>query len=163
MARTSKAIPGTNSARLPKAPSNSPKVGTFPGRAPSSVRPRDMEGRFIPGGFGVVWDGLEAFMATPQRHKDAVNEQRKAAAEQMAADMLNYMQANAPWEDRTGMARGLLSSKVVHGDENTSTITVAHGVAYGIYLETWDGGSLAIIAPTIEEFMGKFPEYAGGK
>lgn len=67
---------------------------------------------------------------------------------QVAADSQDYMQENAPWEDRTKQAREGLEAEPFFG--TISGIVLAHGVDYGIWLEIRFGGELAIIIPTLE-------------
>lgn len=76
---------------------------------------------------------------------DAIIEKTK----DFAADLVQYAQNNAPWEDRTGAARSGLNSEVEYGDDEF-TISLGHGVDYGIWLEIRWGGRYAIIIPTIE-------------
>ena len=72
------------------------------------------------------------------------------AAKDFAADLLQYAQNNAPWEDRTGDARSGLYADV-NLDSNDLTIELGHTVDYGIWLEIRWGGRYAIIIPTIEQ------------
>lgn len=67
---------------------------------------------------------------------------------QVAADAQAYMKDNAPWDDRTGMAREGLEAEPYFGEK--SGIVLAHGVDYGIWLEVRFGGDYAIILPTLE-------------
>lgn len=69
--------------------------------------------------------------------------------ETAAAEVEAYAKANAPWEDRTGMAReGLTASVYEEGGE--IVLELAHSVDYGVYLELKDDGRYAIILPTLE-------------
>ena len=96
-----------------------------------------------------------------------------AEAEASAARMEAYARLNAPWQDQTGDARaGLVTEVAVNGA--VITITVAHSVDYGKYLElrwptgtlpaTLDGfdlelagaGKYAIIWPTMEAEIPQF-------
>ena len=60
------------------------------------------------------------------------------------------MQNNRPWTDRTGMAKLTLNTTVSKPNEDTTRITLAHGVDYGIWLELANEQNYAIIIPTIE-------------
>lgn len=60
-----------------------------------------------------------------------------------------YAKKNAPWQDHTFGARQGLYSEYENAP-GLWRITVGHGVYYGIYLETHNGGKFAIIMPTIE-------------
>lgn len=60
------------------------------------------------------------------------------------------MRSNAVWTDRTGAARSSLSTDVEHSGSK-HTITFAHGVHYGIWLEIANSGRYQVIMPTIRE------------
>lgn len=57
------------------------------------------------------------------------------------------MRGGASWTDRTGNARNSLNSKAEQRD-TVHTLTLAHGVSYGIFLETMQHGRYGIIVPT---------------
>lgn len=69
--------------------------------------------------------------------------------QQTAAE--NYMRANAPWTDRTTNARNSLyakaESEAVDTGNATHSLLLAHGVSYGIYLETMQSGRYGVIVP----------------
>lgn len=67
-----------------------------------------------------------------------------------AKDAVEHMQANAPWNDRTGMARASLNYAIDEGSVEVS-VHLTHGVYYGVYLELHFNEQYAIIAPTIQE------------
>lgn len=74
-----------------------------------------------------------------------------SVVDEIAEDMEEYAQENAPWEDRTGDAReGLHTTVIHHGFRHE--IVLSHTVDYGIWLEIRWGGELAIILPTIEHY-----------
>lgn len=76
---------------------------------------------------------------------------------EMAQEILDYAQANAPWEDRTGDARRLLDVDV--SDEGDAVIIqLYHQVDYGLWLEVIQSGRFAIIMPTLERFSGQAVE-----
>jgi hypothetical protein len=65
-----------------------------------------------------------------------------------SADFLrDYMQANAPWTDRTGDARRGLFALASHQGRSWQ-IVLGHSVHYGIYLEKYMSERFAIIEPT---------------
>ena len=65
------------------------------------------------------------------------------------ADMLrNQMKQDAPWADKTGMARRTLLVEVEQDDKKIALV-FSHGVPYGKYLELSNGGRYAIVGPTI--------------
>jgi hypothetical protein len=103
----------------------------------------------------------------------------RAVGEYVGAHMQNEARQNAPWEDRTGNARGglfyvvdgfgketeqgavekktqpqfdqnLAKDTGDGGSENKLVIVLAHAMGYGAILETGHGERYAIIMPTIE-------------
>lgn len=63
----------------------------------------------------------------------------------------NEAQKNAPWTDRTGMARRQLNGYVEdHTYRNIVRVCLAHGVDYGIWLELAHEKRFAIVQPTID-------------
>ena len=82
----------------------------------------------------------------------------RAVALRYAAEGEGYMKANAPWQDRTGVARQSLWGAV---EEGPSYIKVGygHGVEYGIYLELRSGkGRRPILEPTRDRMAPLFFE-----
>lgn len=71
-------------------------------------------------------------------------------AQDFAAELVEYAQQNAPWQDRTGEARAGLSSEVEIENE-VLNISLFHTVSYGLWLEIRWGGKYAIIIPTVEQ------------
>lgn len=61
-----------------------------------------------------------------------------------------WMKLNAPWTDDTGAARASLIA-IAANEGSAHTITVAHGVKYGIWLEVANSGRFQILAPAIRE------------
>lgn len=64
----------------------------------------------------------------------------RKACERFAEEIVPIMQANAPWEDRTGEARANLRADVVEDTVYRSKdfevgVTLSHGVSYGVFLE----------------------------
>lgn len=59
-----------------------------------------------------------------------------------------WMKLNAPWTDETGAARASLIAVAAH-EGSQRTITVAHGVHYGIWLEVANSGRFQILAPAM--------------
>lgn len=70
-------------------------------------------------------------------------------AQEWQARLTEYMQANAPWEDRTGDARDELETELDRSGLAWSFI-LHHTVEYGLWLEVRWSGRYAIIVPTIE-------------
>jgi hypothetical protein len=140
-------IPGTGGKAIPgSAPRSIPGE---PRRIPGAV-PRDIKGRFVKGGVGVSWTGLEVLMANVESRGDAVYEDQKEALERLKETVVEYAREHAPWTDQTGDARRGLKSVVVHNDrDRISTLYLGHTEQYGIWLETRWGGKFQIIMPTL--------------
>lgn len=70
-----------------------------------------------------------------------------------AKEIEGYMKRNRPWTDRTGEAKRRLGTAVDYtvGDKEI-TISLYHGVNYGISLEMKHECKYAIIKPTIQHF-----------
>lgn len=80
----------------------------------------------------------------------------------IAVEALDWAKQNAPWEDRTGMAREGLDTDVTM-EHNTIIWTLYHTVDYGQWLETIQNGRFRIIMPTLEQFAGKLANDVSGK
>lgn len=63
----------------------------------------------------------------------------KKACKEFAEEIVPIMQANAPWNDRTGNARDKLGAEYFEentGDDDLEVgVRLYHGVSYGIFLE----------------------------
>jgi hypothetical protein len=83
---------------------------------------------------------------------DKVRVAIRAVADYMAQKVQGEMRQNAPWEDRTRLARGGLFSVVEEASGDLVTIWLSHGhtVYYGVFLELAHGKKYAVIMPTIE-------------
>jgi hypothetical protein len=109
--------------------------------------------------------------ALPKRYKAALH----AIAVRWGQQVQDAARRGAPWQDRTGNARGGLffavdgldigtvtgeiipsagefntDSATVEGDENNIVIVLSHTVFYGKFLELSNGAKYAIIMSTIE-------------
>lgn len=79
-----------------------------------------------------------------------------AYADTAALKLQNHAKVNAPWTDRTGMARRQLAAGVEdHTGRNLIRIYLAQGVNYGIWLELANEKRFAIIQPTINLKSGE--------
>ena len=77
-------------------------------------------------------------------------------AADFAMEMEAYARSNAPWEDRTGDARGGLTGQVdTSAETGTLSVNLFHTVDYGVWLEIRWGGKYAIIIPTMENMGPK--------
>lgn len=137
---------------FPASPTNVPRVGDF-GHAPGGTRIQDVQGRFTKGGFGWAWEGLDGVINLPQRFEQAIGTGVANTVKDIAQEMEAYAKENAPWDDRTGDARGGLKTVVVEDAVNhTYSIFLGYSVDYGVYLETANGGQFAVVKPTVERF-----------
>lgn len=93
-------------------------------------------------GVTTLFDGIENF-------ESKTRERIEEVCLEWAVKAVEYMKANAPWQDQTGYARDGLDTRVETKD-GTIEIDLFHGVDYGIWLEIRWGGTYAIILPTIE-------------
>jgi hypothetical protein len=66
-----------------------------------------------------------------------------------------YAKENAPWTDRTTMARRELHGYVIDNDKEIG-FGVAHRVDYGVELETAHDGQYAVLRPTVDHFAEEF-------
>ena len=90
-----------------------------------------------------------------------VTDRAREVFEAGAGEVLGYAQHNAPWDDRTGMARdGLVTEVTEEGGE--IFLSLAHTVDYGQWLETIQNGRFAIIMPTLELYSAELIHRAGG-
>lgn len=137
---------------FPASPTSVPRIGDF-GHAPGGTRVQDVQGQFTKGGFGFAWEGLDAVLTLPVRFEEAINTGIATTVREVADEMTAYAKEHAPWEDRSGDARSGLKAvpvtDVLHG---SYSIFLGYDVYYGIYLETANGGALAIVRPTVERF-----------
>ena len=70
-------------------------------------------------------------------------------AEEFAKELQQYAQTQAPWNDRTGDARGGLEA-AADSEGDIIGIQLYHTVDYGIWLEVRWSGQYAVILPSIE-------------
>lgn len=75
-------------------------------------------------------------------------------ANDYSPQIADYMKQNHPWQNRTGEAERQLGSEVIEL-VNEVVIAFGHGVDYGIFLETMQGGRFAIISPALDIFAVK--------
>lgn len=103
---------------------------------------------------GFKWevDPKVAFEDLAQNYAQTIFTTGRIVAQQRAGDMVEWCQENAVWTDRTGDARRTLHADVADSPGVATTITLAHGVPYGIWLEIANQGRFAIIAPAIDHW-----------
>jgi hypothetical protein len=90
-------------------------------------------------------DGLE-------RLTDNQKEAFEKYAATKAMEIEGWMKENRKWTDRTGAAKLRLTTTSTPITDGKITITLAHGVDYGIWLELANEKNFAIIAPAIKHF-----------
>ena len=84
-----------------------------------------------------------------RQYPEKTRERIREIMEEFVDEAVEYMQANAPWEDQTGEAREGLSG-AVESLGSMESLILYHTVDYGIWLEVRWGGRYAIVTPTIE-------------
>lgn len=90
----------------------------------------------------VVRKQLEAF-------RDKMLEAIDYNVTQNAKILEAYAKANKPWKNQSGQAQQRLQGTAQQTAPAEWTITLAHGVSYGIFLELCHEAKYAIIQPTI--------------
>lgn len=106
-------------------------------------------------GFKWIVAPTDVFPQMAQKYTQSVFQAVRSLANSKAQEMEEWAKANAPWQDRTGAARAGLNATVQESGQGT-TITLAHGVDYGIWLEVANGGRYAIIAKAVDQFGPSF-------
>lgn len=96
-------------------------------------------GIFVYDGIGPVLDFMVATTALQ------VQEAMMAGKERVE----EYAKVNAPWSDRTGVARSGLTAEV-YMEQGEVVLELAHTADYGLWLELIQDGRFAIIMPTLE-------------
>jgi len=80
-----------------------------------------------------------------------------AATHAFAPRAERHMKQTATWTDRTGNARNSLTARPdIRSGGLECVIVLAHGVPYGIFLETRFSGAYAVIIPSIQELSPQF-------
>jgi hypothetical protein len=139
-------LPRTTAGGFKRPPT---KHGTF-----GMGQVRGYDGTFIKDGVGYMWSGLDNVVQRTIRRGKAIQNIPFIAMSDMAKDAQDYMQRYAPWNDRTGDARTSLQAMATSDGQGQSTMWLGHGVYYGYYLETMQGGRFAIVERTMHEFVG---------
>lgn len=99
----------------------------------------------------VDWGGTDrVVLANMTRYGERVIEAINAVADYFSAVVETEAKTGAPWTDRTSNARQTLSGFKVELAKDVVAIYLAHGMDYGIFLETMGQGKWAIILPTLE-------------
>jgi hypothetical protein len=80
------------------------------------------------------------------------------AVQNLAGPAESDLKTNAPWTDRTSVARNSLNARaeVLNTPQQTTvSLRLAHGVQYGIWLELKNAGKYAIVRPTAKVYQAK--------
>lgn len=93
-----------------------------------------------------IRDGIIAWFDGPEWDDVALKAMKEAEDR-----ILSFAKANAPWADRTGLARERLTT-YTSNDDGTIILELYHGVDYGLWLETIQSGRFATIMPTLESY-----------
>lgn len=108
--------------------------------------------------FKFIWTTPPSVMAENCRMREArFDPAVLSRLSAMSEELVSYMQANAPWTDRTKAARDGLSSNARITARGNATLTAFHTVPYGGFLETGTvhNAPYPIIKPALEAFYGK--------
>lgn len=88
---------------------------------------------------GMVYVDVSDAVSGLYRFANFTRAEVKLAAKEYAKEVVDYMQKNAPWQDRTGEARRKLTAEYFEqGGVNTYLnvgVKLKHGVKYGVFLE----------------------------
>lgn len=105
--------------------------------------------------------GWEDLSPTLQRRIHALRTALLALSQTTAGEMEATLKSEAPWDDRTGNARNTLHARASVLDANPNEWTVgivaAHGMQYGVWLETkqnqyvWGRGPYPFRQVTVSE------------
>ena len=94
----------------------------------------------------------QAFPELADAYISAIHRGVMAIAQRRAPEIENWMKDNAPWTDRTANARQTLYTEVTDVTNQMVSLTLSHGVYYGIFLEVNNAGRYAIINPALDHF-----------
>jgi hypothetical protein len=98
----------------------------------------------------ITWKRSPDHLAQAIRtYGEKVEQSALAAADNLARQAALEMRQEAPWQDQTGEARRSLFGRAWQSPDGKVTLTLGHGVDYGIYLEFKNGGRFAIVGPTL--------------
>lgn len=99
------------------------------------------------------WEGLDNMANRINVYERRIMQIIKQVAQEWQGILEPYMKENAPWDDQSGNARQTLHAFVEELSNDTVRLYLAHGVEYGLHLETRFAGRYAIIWPTIQRHL----------
>lgn len=103
----------------------------------------------------VRWTGVNRVLDNMTRYKLRVRYAVLQVALYFQGVFENYAKEYAPWTDRTANARQSLHAFVEELADDAVRLYLAHGMDYGVYLETKYQGRYAILWPTIQAHLGQ--------
>lgn len=103
----------------------------------------------------VRWEGIDGIQAALDEYGRKIHQAAFDIADYFAPVLETYAKQNAPWEDRTANARQTLRGWADELGNDAAVLYLAHGMEYGIYLETRWAGRYAILWPTIEAHLNE--------
>lgn len=102
----------------------------------------------------VQWQGREDINRNLMRYTAVVRSVLLRLGQYIAGELLEpYAKTNAPWDDRTGNARETLWSRAFAMAEEAVVIRLAHGMKYGVFLETRWAGKYSVLWATIQAHL----------
>ena len=114
---------------------------------------------------GIVWSKTPeaALYELTSAYGDLIKLRMRETLRSWAKNVRQYMQANAPWQDRSSDARAGLNV-AVGGNQFGTWLTLSHTVPYGTFLEgvnpesrapMANAGKWSIIEPTVDVMSQK--------
>lgn len=73
-----------------------------------------------------------------------------AIAERRAPEITQWMMANHPWENITGVAEASLLAEVFQMGVDMVEIYMSQGAYYGLFLETANAGKYSVLTPALD-------------
>lgn len=101
----------------------------------------------------INWRGDDGMIRRMDEYGRQVERAVFRLAQYWAPVLEAFAKEYAPWTDRTSNARQTLRGFVDDLARDTVTLYLAHGMDYGLHLETRYAGRYAIIWPTIESHL----------
>lgn len=93
----------------------------------------------------------QAFGDGFRRYQENILNRLEQRCQDRADEIEAWMQANAPWTDRTGTARAMLTAEV-NRQGDMVWLSIISGAEYGLYLEVCNQGRWGIVGPALDEF-----------
>lgn len=97
-------------------------------------------------------EGLEAVVKKLQGISPRIKKALLADARNVSKQMETWAKNNAPWTDRTGLARANLKAHVSFDNTDTLMMSLSHHMYYGVFLELCNAGKYAILESAINQY-----------